>query len=96
MENLKNFQPPFENKIEHLSGFVRNFEIGLVFLTALELDVFSHLRTPRSGTDLAEKLGTRADLTLKFLDLLAGMQLLAKRDDHYCTAPDVAAGFDRR
>ena len=96
MENLKNFQPPFENKIEHLSGFVRNFEIGLVFLTALELDVFSHLRTPRSGTDLAEKLGTRADLTLKFLDLLAGMQLLTKREDHYCTAPDVAPFLDKR
>ena len=96
MENLKSIQPPFGNKIEHLREIVRNFEVGQVFLTALELDVFSHLRTPLSGTELAEKLGTRADLTLIFLDLLAGMQLLTKTENHYCTARDVAPFLDKR
>jgi predicted O-methyltransferase YrrM len=96
METLKSIQPSFENKIEHLREIVRNFEIGQLFLTALELDVFSHLRTPRRGTDLAEKLGTRADLTLKFLDLLAAMQLLVKKEDQYCTAPAVAPFLDKR
>jgi SAM-dependent methyltransferase len=96
METLKNVRPPFENRIEHLRKIVRNFEIGQVFLTALELDVFSHLRTPRRGADLAEDLGTRANPTLKFLDILAGMQLLTKAEEHYCTAPDVAPFLDKR
>lgn len=96
METLKSIPPPFENKIEHLREIVRNFELGQVFLTALELDVFSLLRTPRRGTEVAEKLGTRADLTLKFLDILAGMHLLAKMEDHYCTASDVAPFLDKR
>jgi predicted TPR repeat methyltransferase len=96
MGTLKDIQPPFENRIEHLREIVRNFEIGQVFLTALELDVFSHLRTPLRGADVAEKLGTRADLTLKFLDILAGMQLLVKKEDQYCTAPAVAPFLDKR
>ena len=96
MEKLKSIQPPFENKIERLREIVRNFETGQVFLTALELDVFSHLRTPQYGADIAEKLGTCPDLTLKFLDLLAGMHLLTKREDQYCTAADVAPFLDKQ
>jgi predicted O-methyltransferase YrrM len=96
METLTNSQPPFENKTEYLREIVRNFETGQVFLTALELDVFSNLRTPRPGRDVAEKLGTHADLTLKFLDILAGMQLLTKKEDHYCTAHDVAPFLDKQ
>jgi SAM-dependent methyltransferase len=95
METLKNIQPPFENKIEHLREMVRNFETGQVFLTALELDIFSHLRSPRRGADVAQRLGTHAELTLKFLDVLAGMKLLTKKDGHYCTAPDVAPFLDK-
>jgi SAM-dependent methyltransferase len=96
MENLKSIKPPFENRIEQLREIVRNFEIGQVFLTALELDVFSCLRTPRNVMDVAEELGTREDLTLKFLDILAGMHLLTKEEEHYCTAPDVAPFLDKR
>jgi predicted O-methyltransferase YrrM len=96
MENLKSIQPPFENRIEHLREIVRNFETGQVFLTALELDVFSLLRTPRRGKDVAGKLGTRVDPTLKFLDILSGMHLLTKGEDHYCTAADVAPFLDKR
>jgi len=96
MENLKSIQPPFENRIEHLREIVRNFETGQVFLTALELDVFSLLRTPRRGKDVAEKLGTRIDPTLKFLDILSGMHLLTKKEDHYCMPSEVAPFLDKR
>ncbi len=96
METLKRIKPPFENKIDQLREMVRNFETGQVFLTALELDVFSHLCTPMSGNDLAEKLGTKVDLTLKFLDILTGMQLLTKKEDQYCMASEVAPFLDKQ
>ena len=96
MEKLKNIQPPFVNKMEHLREIVRNFETGQVFLTALALDVFSHLRTPRQGADVAQELGTCPDLTQKFLDILAGMHLLTKKEGQYCMAADVAPFLDKQ
>lgn len=56
MERLAEAVPPGKNRIEDLRGLVNGFEIGQIFLTALELDVFSNLETPRSAEALAARL----------------------------------------
>lgn len=90
MERLVNVKPPVENRVEYLRELASGFEIGQIFLTALELDIFSKLQKSQSGENLAMQLETDPNLTRRFLDVLAAMKLLVKNHDEYCTAPDTA------
>jgi predicted O-methyltransferase YrrM len=90
MERLAEAKPPVEDKTAYLRELTNGFERGQIFLTALELDVFSNLQTPLSAEALAEKLETKAALTMRFLDVLTGLKLLVKNNGMYCTAPDMA------
>ncbi len=90
MEHLIHTTPPFENRIEHLRKWVNGFETGHIFLTALDLDIFSRLKTPLSAGELALACGLHADLTRRFLNVLAGMNLLYKKDHQYGLMPDTA------
>ena len=90
MERLIDIKPAVENKIRQLRALASGFEKGQIFLTALELGVFSTLRTPLSAEAFAGKLGAKVTLAGRFLDVLAGMNLLEKTGDQYCTAPDMA------
>lgn len=90
MERLALAPPPVEDKTAYLRELTNGFEKGQIFMTALELDVFSKLCTPQSAETLAKDLGTKVSLTGRFLDVLAGMGLLVKDEDRYRAAPDMA------
>jgi len=90
MERLADVKPPVENKIEYLRELASGFETGQIFLTALELDIFSKLQESQSAEKLAGELETDPDLTGRFLDVLTAMRLLAKNHDQYHTAPETA------
>ena len=90
MQRLVDIIPEVENRIEHLREIVDGFEIGQIFLTALELDVFSELLSPLGAEDLATKLGVHAGLIEKMLDVLVGMNLLIRSEKKYCTDSSVA------
>jgi hypothetical protein len=74
----------------YLRELAGGFEKGQIFLTALELDIFTLLETPRDAQELAERVETLPHITGRFLDVLVGMRLLAKEGGRYVTASDVA------
>ncbi|MFY1112430.1 MAG: methyltransferase [Methanosarcinaceae archaeon] len=90
MERLAEMAPPLEDRGSFLREIAMGFEKGQIFLTALDLDIFSKLMEPKSAETLAEELETNPELTARFLDVLTALDVLVKKDDTYCTAPSLA------
>ena len=90
IERHADANPPEKSSLEQLREWVDGMELGQIFLTALELDVFSKLQRPLSADELAADLGTHLELTDKLLNVLVGMQLLTRSDGQYRTASPVA------
>jgi hypothetical protein len=90
MERLMETKPRIENRLERLKDLVIGFEIGRIFLAALELDVFSNFEEPEDAANLAARIKTRPGPTEKLLDVLAGMGLLSKENGRYSASPDFA------
>ena len=90
MERLSHKKPPVENKEYFLREMVSWFERGQIFLTALELDLFTKLKEPKTADALSMEMGTHYEITCRFLDVLVALGVLVKHEDRYLTAPDVA------
>ena len=90
MERLATAIPPVEDQSKYLRDLAGGFEKGQIFLTALELDLFTLLETPRTCREVAETLETLPHITNRFLDVLVGMGLVAKNEKTYVTASSVA------
>ena len=90
MKRLVDVVPAVENRIEQLRELVDGFELGQIFLTSLEFDIFTELQRPKGADDLASRLGLHAGLTEKLLDVLVGMGLLTRDAQMYRTALPVA------
>ncbi len=67
-----------------------NYEGGQIFLTAIELGIFTKLIEPKSAKNLAEELGTDSRLTARILDVLVSLEVLEKREEIYITSPMLA------
>lgn len=90
MERLAHISPPVKDKSKYLRDLANGFEKGQIFLTALELDVFTLLQTPMNAKNMSDELQTQPGLTMRFLDVLAALDLLSKEGDRYRTSHDVA------
>ncbi len=90
MERLAHVVPQIEDKSGYLIDLARGFEKGQIFLTALDLDLFTLLQEPRCEAEVCQALGSLPGLTARFLDVLAAMGLLVKDADRYATAAEVA------
>ncbi|AKB17321.1 methyltransferase [Methanosarcina sp. WWM596] len=89
MEKLTDIKPPLEDKNPFLRDLAANFKKGQVFQTALELDVFTKLKTPMTAEAISRETGTDPVLTGRFLDVLVALCLLAKNDGAYVTPADL-------
>jgi hypothetical protein len=66
-----------------------------VLLSAAELGVFTVLaQGPRSGAELAEKLGLHPRVSRDFLDALVALGLLEREDEYYANTPTTDAVLD--
>lgn len=90
MEKLIDVKPPVEDRSNYLRELANGFEKGQIFLTALELGVFTKIEKPQSANQLAAQMATNPDLTMCFLDVLAALGLVCKKGDMYWTADDMA------
>jgi hypothetical protein len=63
-----------------------------LMLTGIELKVFNVLSEPKLSKDVAEAIGTHPNNTKVFLDSLAAIELLQKKDGLYRNSP-VAQSF---
>lgn len=73
-----------------LREIAMNYEEGQIFLTAVELGIFTKLIEPKSAKNLAEELGTDSRLTARILDVLVSVEVLKKREEIYTTSPMLA------
>lgn len=89
MEKLAEIKPSLEDKNSFLRDLAANFKKGQVFQTALELDVFAKLKTPKTAEVISWEMSTDPVLTGRFLDVLVALGLLGKNDGAYVTPPDL-------
>jgi len=85
-QRLIDIKPPVEDKGKFLLELASGFEKGQIFLTALELGVFTRLKEPKTAEALSTEMGTHYEITRRFLDVLVALGVLARRDDKYITA----------
>ncbi|HIH36711.1 MAG TPA: hypothetical protein HA232_02240 [Methanocellales archaeon] len=90
MERLTDMETPVEDKGKFLREIAMGFEKGQIFLTAIELDIFTKLKDTKTAETLSKEVGTNLGITRRFLDVLVALKLLSKREDLYSTATDVA------
>jgi len=90
MERLADKKPPLTDKGKFLQDMAMGFEKGLIFRTALEFDVFTKLKEPKTAEALSMEMETHHEITSRFLDVLVALGLLSKHEEQYVTAPDVA------
>ena len=90
MERLIYAKPPVEDRAKYLMEIANGFERGQIFLTALELEVFTRLQKFQTAKALSSEINTHPDLTMRFLDVLAALGLLDKDGDNYRTVPNIA------
>jgi predicted O-methyltransferase YrrM len=75
---------------EEILKLSRQFMESRILLTAVELNLFTHLaERPSSAEDLAEALDADLRGLTILLDVLAAMGLLAKQQQTYRTPPDI-------
>lgn len=88
MEKLSEIKPLVKDKSQYLRELTSNFKKGQVFQVALELDIFTQLKTPRTADTLSAVIGTAPEITSRFLDVLTALGLLEKKHGTYTTKPD--------
>ena len=89
MEKLADKKPDVEDRSGLLRGIAMGLEKSQVFLTAVELNVFTLLKEPKTAEALSKELGTHQELTHRFLDILVALEVLVKHENQYATVPDV-------
>ncbi|MEA1961465.1 MAG: methyltransferase dimerization domain-containing protein [Bacillota bacterium] len=89
MENLIEVKPLLMDKERYLRDIVLGFEKGQVFMTALEMDLFTILKEAKSCESLSIELGTHQGVTKKLLDMLFAMELLNKEGEFYSTKDEL-------
>lgn len=88
MERLADIKPPLQDKGKELVGLALGFEKGQIFLTALELNIFTYLKEGKTAEALSQELGTDKQITESLLDVLVGMKLLCRAEKKYSIKPE--------
>ena len=77
---------------EPLGTMASGYQISQILFTAVEYDIFTLLKEPRTGQQISVEIKTDPYLTEKFLNALVALQLLSKMDDRYSNT-ELAATF---
>jgi ubiquinone/menaquinone biosynthesis C-methylase UbiE len=86
---MRKDHPMNDNALQQLQDFMRlsgGFRASRVILTANGLEVFEHLKTPKTAVEIATKLGTDQRATEILLDAVTSVGLLAKTGAKYRNA----------
>ncbi len=70
---------------DDLMQVIQGYRASRVILTAIELDIFSHLKSGSTAIDIAEKLKFDLRATEILLNALTALQLLEKRNNIFFT-----------
>jgi predicted O-methyltransferase YrrM len=74
---------------ETLLGHARGFIESRIIISAAELDIFTHLKSPKSVEELAAALSLEKRGTEILLNAVAAIGLLEKKDERYYCTPDM-------
>ncbi len=78
-------RPPLD--CEPLFDILRGYEEYRLLTSAVQLNIFSHLRGPTEAQALADRLGADAALTEKYLNCLVAIGLVLKEGKTYVNSP---------
>lgn len=70
--------------IDPLYEITQGLEKGLLLFTAMEYDIFTCLKTPKTAENISAELGIDSKFSIKFLNSLVAIGLLTKKDSLYC------------
>ncbi len=70
-----------------IDSIARGFWASRVLLTAIELDLFTHLGDGATAAAVAKRAGTHAGATARLLNALVGLELLAKDGERFACTP---------
>lgn len=90
MVNLKDTKPLIKDQGRSLRELAAGLEKAQIFLTAMELNLFTTLEKSKSAAVLAEEMGYDYEVLQKYLDVLVALGLLVREGKRYRTAPHVA------
>lgn len=91
MDNLKDTKPLLKDKGRFLHELASGLGRAQIFLTAVDLNLFTDLEEPKTAEALSEERGYYYEVLHKFLDVLTALGLLIREDgDKYRTASNVA------
>jgi hypothetical protein len=82
-KNVMKKLPEVDLSFEHLYRMLIAPIRSKLLLAGIELKVFNQLSEPRSAEDVAEAIGTHPENTRLFMDGLAAIELLTKRNGLY-------------
>jgi len=86
MSRLADEVPPVKDMVRNLREISSGFERGQIFYSAVELNIFTLLKEPRTVGELADQLHTAPALTEKVLKALSSIGLLQQEQQRYRTA----------
>ena len=87
MDKLIKLNPHNENTEQFLREVAMGFERSHIFLTAVEMRIFTKLKRPETSKKLSLAMGLNPEITARFLDVLTAMQLLCKKGEYFQTVP---------
>jgi hypothetical protein len=87
---LADLTPPHQDMEGTLRRIADGFQLGQVFYTALDLDLFSYLQTPTSLSDLERTLHADPDLLALIIGVLVHCGILEKHREKYVLRQDMA------
>ena len=86
MVNLKDTKPLIKDQGRSLRELAAGLEKAQIFLTAMELNLFTTLEKSKTAAVLAEEMGYDYEVLQKFLDVLVALGLLVREGKRYRTA----------
>jgi predicted O-methyltransferase YrrM len=90
MANLKDTKPLLKDKARFLHELASGLGRAQIFLTAVDLNLFTTLQEPKTAEVLSEERVYHHEVLQKLLDVLTSFGLLIRDGDQYWTAPDMA------
>jgi predicted O-methyltransferase YrrM len=88
--------PDLDLQLHNLFDIVNGRTKTQLLLSAIELNIFDHLKDMQSAESVAAELNTHPVYTRFLLDGLAALDLVDKEDGGYRNRPDTQVAFDRQ
>ena len=79
--NILEFKPRIDAKL--IDDMAKAYQAAQVLFTAIDYDIFTLLKKPKTAREISDEMGTDFEITKKFLNALVALNLLSETDGKY-------------